>query len=318
LTTFLAYTIIGIATGSIYALTASGLVVTYTTSGIFNFAHGAIGMVLAFTFWELTVDHGWPQWLGLIVVLGVFAPLLGALIHILLMRGLHGATISTQIVITLGLLLALIGFGQVRWNPTEPRVLPEFFAGNSVRIFSVNVTYHQVTMIVVTVLVAAFLRLLFFRTRIGIAMRAVVDDPELASLNGAAPDRVSMASWAIGAMLAGAAGILLAPIVSLDVILLTLLVIAGLLWYEWRHGAATGPLMTVGLGLLLGGAIGNLIDRVRIGHVIDFVDMGFGSTRWYAWNIADAAVFVGILTLFAAALLGDRARPWRRSRARPA
>ena len=100
--------------------------------------------------------------------------------------------------------------------------------------------------------------------------------------------------------------------------LLTLLVIAGLLWYEWRHGGATGPLMTVGLGLLLGGAIGNLIDRVRIGHVIDFVDMGFGSTRWYAWNIADAAVFVGILTLFAAALLGDRARPWRRSRARPA
>ena len=227
MTTFLAYTIIGIATGSIYALTASGLVVTYTTSGIFNFAHGAIGMVMAFTFWELTVDHGWPQWLGLIVVLGVFAPLLGALIHILLMRGLHGATISTQIVITLGLLLALIGFGQVRWNPTEPRVLPEFFAGNSVRIFSVNVTYHQVTMIVVTVLVAAFLRLLFFRTRIGIAMRAVVDDPELASLNGAGPDRVSMASWAIGAMLAGAAGILLAPIVSLDVILLTLLVING-------------------------------------------------------------------------------------------
>jgi signal peptidase II len=88
---------------------------------------------------------------------------------------------------------------------------------------------------------------------------------------------------------------------------LSLLVIGGITWFEWRHGAAAGTLVTVGLGLLLGGAIGNLIDRVRIGQVIDFVDMGAGDARWYAWNISDAAVFVGILVLFAAALLGDRA-----------
>jgi signal peptidase II len=95
---------------------------------------------------------------------------------------------------------------------------------------------------------------------------------------------------------------------------LTLLVIAGLLWFEWRHGATSGPLVTAGLGLLLGGAVGNLIDRMRIGHVIDFVDMGIGTARWYAWNIADAAVFLGILALFAAALLGGRAVPGRSSR----
>ena len=71
--------------------------------------------------------------------------------------------------------------------------------------------------------------------------------------------------------------------------------------------------MTLGLGLLTGGAIGNLIDRVRFGHVIDFVDMGLGDMRWYAWNTADAAVFLGIVALFAAALLGDRA-PGVRSR----
>ncbi len=88
---------------------------------------------------------------------------------------------------------------------------------------------------------------------------------------------------------------------------LTVLVVAGVTWYEWRYGAGLGPLVTVGLGLLVGGAIGNLIDRLRFGHVIDFVDMGIGGTRWYAWNISDAAVFLGILALFAAALLGDRA-----------
>ena len=53
--TFLQYTILGLVTGGVYGIAASGLVVTYTTSGIFNFAHGAIGMVMAFTFWELTV-----------------------------------------------------------------------------------------------------------------------------------------------------------------------------------------------------------------------------------------------------------------------
>ena len=93
---------------------------------------------------------------------------------------------------------------------------------------------------------------------------------------------------------------------------LTVFVVAGITWYEWRHGAAVGPLVTIGLGLLLGGAIGNLIDRILYGHVVDFVDMGIGASRWYAWNISDAAVFIGILTLLAAALLGDRAIPGRR------
>jgi signal peptidase II len=92
---------------------------------------------------------------------------------------------------------------------------------------------------------------------------------------------------------------------------LSLLVIGGLLWFEWRHAAGMGPLVTIGLGLILGGAVGNLIDRLRIGHVIDFVDTGIGGFRWFAWNVADAAVFLGILTLFGAALLGARATPGR-------
>ncbi len=98
--------------------------------------------------------------------------------------------------------------------------------------------------------------------------------------------------------------------------LLTVFVVVGVAWYEWRHGAGLGPLVTVGLGLLVGGAVGNLIDRLRFGHVIDFVDMGLGDTRWYAWNISDAAVFLGIVALFIAALLGDRA-PGVRPRAAP-
>jgi branched-chain amino acid transport system permease protein len=249
-TTFLAYTIVGIATGCIYALTASGLVVTYTTSGIFNFAHGAIGMLCAFGFWELTVQDGWPQWLALLFILGVAAPLLGFLIDRLLMRHLHGASISTQIVITLGLMVAFIGAASIRWNPAEARVVPEFFLGHHIRLFTINITYHQLTMIGVAVLVAGFLRLLFTRTQIGIAMRAVVDDPELAALTGADPDRVRAVSWALGASLAGLAGILLAPLISLDIILLTLLVING--YAAAMVGRLRSLPLTFAGGLMLG------------------------------------------------------------------
>jgi signal peptidase II len=105
-----------------------------------------------------------------------------------------------------------------------------------------------------------------------------------------------------------------APILGL----LSVAIIAGIAWYEWRHGAAAGPIVTVGLGLLLGGALGNLIDRARFGHVIDYVDVGIGSSRFYAFNVADAAISIGILLLIVAAILGDRVTTRRSTGSSPA
>jgi branched-chain amino acid transport system permease protein len=225
---FLSYTIVGLVTGCIYALTATGLVVTYTTSGIFNFAHGAIGMVAAFTYWQLTVGWGWPVWLALPAVLLVGAPLFGGLVERVLIRPLRGASADLSIVITLGLLLFLLGVANIAWKPTEARVLPPFLAGVSpVTIGSLTVTMNQVLIVVVALAVALSLRVLFSRTRIGIAMRGVVDDPDLAAMAGASPARVQQLSWALGSGLAALAGILLAPLVTLNIITLTLLVING-------------------------------------------------------------------------------------------
>lgn len=82
-------------------------------------------------------------------------------------------------------------------------------------------------------------------------------------------------------------------------------VIAVIVWVEGRQGR-NDPLLTVALGLLLGGALGNLVDRLRFGHVVDFVDMGIGQTRWYTWNIADAAISIAIVLLIVHALFGHR------------
>src|SRR6476659_1639052 len=73
--------VVGVTYGSIFAVAASGLVVTYTTSGIFNFAQGAMGMFCAFVYWTMKVDWGVPPVLSILVTVLVFAPLFGALIE---------------------------------------------------------------------------------------------------------------------------------------------------------------------------------------------------------------------------------------------
>lgn len=228
MTTFLALTTLGVVVGCIYALTATGLVVTYNTSGIFNFAHGAIGMIAAFSYWQLTVAWGWPAPLAMAAILLLGAPLFGGLIERVLIRPLKGASVDLSIVITLGLLLFLIGIANILWKPTQTRVLPQFFADRApVSIGSLSVSLNQILIVIVALGVAGALRVLFSRTRVGIAMRGVVDDPDLAAMSGVSPARVQQLSWALGASLASLAGILLAPLVTLNILTLTLLVING-------------------------------------------------------------------------------------------
>ena len=74
---FISFVVVGIVTGSIYAVTASGLVVTYNATGVFNFAHGSVGMFLAYLYWQLWQGWGWNPVLALVVVLLVAAPVQG-------------------------------------------------------------------------------------------------------------------------------------------------------------------------------------------------------------------------------------------------
>lgn len=256
----LSFTILGFVTGAVYAVAASGLVVTYATSGIFNIAHGAIGMLMAFTYWELVVNQGWPAWLALILVILVLAPLMGALIERILMRGLRNASVATSLTVTVGLMVGLIGLAQNIWDPQEARTLPKFFGPRKFGLGGVNVTWHDATTMLVGVALAIFLYLLLNRTRTGIAMRAVVDDRNLVGMTGARPDQISMLSWAVGASLASVAGILLAPILQMDVVVLTLLVVNG------YAAAMVGRLRNLPLTFVGAMALG-LIESYTIGYV---------------------------------------------------
>lgn len=222
----IAYTIIGLTTGAIYAVAASGLVVTYTTSGIFNFAHGATGMLAAYTYWQFRFGWGWPAPLALLLVLGVIAPAFGAAIERFVLRNLRDTAEVVKVTVTVGLLVAMIGLANWLWPPATRARFRGFFDGYDVSIGGVNVSWHKLIAFGCAIAVAVGLRLFLYRTRLGISMRAAVDDRNLAQLNGARPALASMVAWAGSASLAGLAGILLAAEVGLNIVPLTLLVIS--------------------------------------------------------------------------------------------
>src|SRR3954447_9081323 len=281
---------IGVSVSAIYAVCATGLVVTYVTSGVFNFAHGAIGMFLAFTYWELSVNRGWPVPIALAVTLLVIAPAIGVALDVLVMRRLvQGASVATKLVVTLALLVAFQGAAVGIWG-IKLRTLPELFPGHEYSVFSLVITWHQTVTVIAAAAVAFGLRVLFTRTRLGVAMRAVVDNPELCTIKGISPNVVTAASWAMGSSLAGLAAILIAPGLNLEVNTLSLLVVSA------YAAAVVGRLQNLP-ATFVGAVILGVSQQLYVGYV-------HTSNDWLA-NLRPALPFV---LLFAALLLRSENR----------
>src|SRR5690242_1947419 len=224
---FLTFGIVGLSTAAIYAVIGSGLVLTYTTTGVFNFAHGAAGMLSAFTYWQLTGGWGWPVPVALAVVLLVLAPAFGLFVEKVVLRPVQALGEAERLVMTVALLSGLIAVARWIWDPNVPRTLPTFFADRKpFHIGSAVVTWHQALTMTVAVLVAVGLRILLYRTRPGAEMRATVDDRALVGLTGAHPVRANKTAWILGTQLAAIGGILIAPTVTLDAAQLSLLIVS--------------------------------------------------------------------------------------------
>ncbi len=224
---FLIFTVAGLSSAGIYAISASGLTLKYTTTGVFDWAHGAMGMLAAFAFWQFRFDWGWPAPIAFGVVLFVIAPLWGIALQRLVMGPLHGTSEATRLVVTLALALLLIGVVQSTWSPSTPRLARPLFSGGVLDVGGVRVSYNDLIVLGIAVLVAVGLRLIMYRTRTGVAMRATVDDSTLTALNGVVPERAAGTAWMLGTVLAALAGVLIAPTVSLSAVSLTLLIING-------------------------------------------------------------------------------------------
>jgi branched-chain amino acid transport system permease protein len=277
--TFLIYLVIGIVTGALYSIAAAGLVLTYATSRVFNVAHGAIGMIMAYLMYELWVSQGVPEWLALVVCVLVVAPAIGVLLDWAVMRWLERASVAQRLVVTLTILVLCQGLASLIWGRGEnvTEVMPSIFSSSSFSpISGLNVTYDQLADVIVAAVVAFGLWLLLKKTRIGTMMRGVVDDRDLTQLYGINPRMVTSLSWAVGTSLAALAAILLAPGVSMDINTLSLLVVSA-------YGAA----IVGGLTSLPWAFVGAMILGIGSSFMVGYLP----PTNLFQ-NVTDAAPFI--------------------------
>ncbi len=220
----------GIVSGTIYSLIASGLVLARSTSGIFNFAHGAVAFAAAYLFYELNSGAHLPAWLSAVLAAGVMPVLLGLLLNRIVFRHLAGASEEAKVVATVGLMIALPSLSL--WVvellidhahlslPTGENVFVAPGLGpvpkQSWRLTNTLVLdSNQVVVLVTSLAVAVVLWIVVRHTRLGLRMRAGIDRQELASLRGIDPVRTASIAWAMSMVLAGLAGVVGAPIFGL-------------------------------------------------------------------------------------------------------
>ncbi|WP_217561387.1 ABC transporter permease [Streptomyces sp. GbtcB6] len=258
---FLAFTVVGLSTAAIYAVIGSGLVLTHTTAGVFNFAHGAAGMLAAFAYWQLAVGWGWPVPAALAAVLLVLAPAFGLLAERVLMRPVQALGEAERLVMTVALLTGCIALARWVWDPNTPRPLAAFLAGEpALRLGPAVVTWHQAITMATALAIAGGLWFLLHRTRAGTEMRASVDDRALAGLTGADPLRAGRLAWVLGIQLAAVGGILIAPTVALDAQQLSLLIVSA------YTAAVFGRLRSLPL-TFLGAVVVGLLEAYLAGYL---------------------------------------------------
>lgn len=266
---FLTLFVSGAVTGAIYSLVASGLTLSYSATGIFNFAYGGVAFSSAYLFYEFNGSLHWHIVPSAILTILVFAPLLGLLLDRLVFRLLARAAESAKIVASIGLLLALpamtewiidgiVDIFHVHHLARSSTVLEVGFpAGlgpvpaSSWHLGKIPFNSNEMVVFGMAVVSAAGLWYLMRRTPLGLRMRAVVDRAPLARMRGVDDSVTSRYAWVIGTVLAAAAGVVGAPIlgsISTDVFVAVVFVAAAA---AVLGGLRSIPIAFAG-GLLLG------------------------------------------------------------------
>ena len=250
------FALLGLGAGAIYALMAQGIVLVYRGSGVVNFAQGAFGMVGAYYFY-LWRDAGMATPLALVLALSLGAAI-GAATHLLVMRPLRRAPALSRLIATLGLLTFLLAFGLQRWGDS-PRILAKLLPTDPIEVLpDAVVGRDRLILAAIAVVLSGVLMAVYRWTHFGLATTAVAENQRTTAMLGVSPDVVATVNWAIGAVLAVAAAILIVNVTGLQAANLTLLVVPGL------AAALVGGFRSFPLTLLGGFLIGILESEVAL------------------------------------------------------
>lgn len=293
----LRFALLGLASGGLVALVALGVVLTYRASGVLNFAAGAVGAFGAFLFYELRDERELPTWLALVIALAVGAAL-GALTQLLVLSMLRTASTLAKLIASLGLMVLVQGVITIIWGeeglgqpdsllPKENLELTDELIIGRDRLFIIGIA----------ILLALLLRIVYSKTLFGLVTSAVAENRQVTALGGWSPSRIELANFTIAGVLSAIAAILIAPIVSLNPTVLTLLIIPAL------AAALVGGFRSFAVTVAAALAIGVVQSELRV-YLVDIAEW-FGVDQGSIAGLPDA---VPMLVIIIATVVAGRAR----------
>lgn len=212
---YLQVALLGIIVGCVYALSATGIVLTYSATGVFNISHFAIGLLTGYLAWQFNGVWGIPLIATVPIVLFLCGPVLGLVLERAVFRPLEEgrASSSEKLVAALGVTVVLLAVINVVWGPgvqgSVDQPVPRLFPISTFEIGPLIFDYEQVGTLLVTLAVAAAIFSLLRRTMLGVRIRAVVDRRELAQLSAINANRVAQVAWALGCTIAALTGLII-------------------------------------------------------------------------------------------------------------
>lgn len=204
----------GLVFGCIYGLTALGLVLIYRTTKIVNFSQGEMAMMTTFMCFTFLTQYEMPYFIAFLLSL-IFAGIFGLVIQQGVMKRVQDAPHLNQVVLTLGMFIILNGVAGLIWGH-QPTGFPKAIDGDSFNFAGVFVSPNEIFVSGLTIVLMLFFFILFRYTKIGLAMRSSSQDVVASQLMGIKVNNVFAATWIVGSVLGGVAGIMTAPLVFLD------------------------------------------------------------------------------------------------------
>jgi len=247
----------GLANGGIYASLALALVLIYRATHLVNFAQGELALVSTYLA-SVLIDAGVPYWAAFVATVAL-SFVLGAAIERLVIRPASRAPVLSVVIVFIGLMVALNGaagwvFGYtIRPFPSPFPREPPF--GNH------YIGSHELGAIAVTLAMLVLLYLFFRFTPLGLALRAVADNPESSRLVGIRVGRMLAFGWGLAAAVGAVAGVMIAPVVFLDPSMM-----AGVMLYAFA-AALLGGVESPG-GAVVGGFVVGVLENLLGAYVI--------------------------------------------------
>jgi branched-chain amino acid transport system permease protein len=256
---FLQLLVSGLSFGSLYALIALAMVIIYKTSEVPNFGQGEMAMISTFVAFTLLVTSEYSFAVSFIGAI-VFAAALGIFLEFVFLRRAKDPNILSLILITLGFEMILYGLASWKWGADQkdlPFPVSDF---DAINLGSAVISYLNIATLLITLSLMFILFLFFKYTKVGIAMKATQQNATAARINGIRTNRILSITWAMSSVIGAVAGILLAPIATLDPNLMLEPLLKG-------FSAAVLGGMTTLVGAALGGYILGIIENLFGGYV---------------------------------------------------